>query len=139
MEIRPFKTEDEAAVVELWTACGLVVHHNDPHKDIQRKLTVKPEWFLVGELDGRIIGTCMVGYDGHRGWINYLAVHPDCQRRAYASELMGEAERILREAGCPKINLQIRSSNSAVIAFYESIGFLQDEVVSFGKRLEPDC
>lgn len=138
MQIRPFETDDEDAVVELWKACGLVVPHNDPHKDIRRKLAVKPEWFLVGELDGAVIATCMVGYDGHRGWINYLGVHPDHQRRAFASALMIEAERLLREAGCPKINLQIRSSNTDVISFYQSIGFVQDEVVSFGKRLDPD-
>ena len=125
-------------MIALWGECGLVVPQNDPQKDIARKLQVHPELFFIGEADGEIIGSCMAGYEGHRGWINYLAVHPTQQRRGYATELMREAERLLRLAGCPKINLQVRSSNSAVIAFYESIGFFEDDVVSFGRRLEQD-
>ena len=125
-------------MIALWRECGLVVPQNDPQKDIARKLQVHPELFVIGEADGEIIGSCMAGYEGHRGWINYLAVHPTQQRRGYATELMREAERLLRLAGCPKINLQVRSSNSAVIAFYESIGFFEDNVVSFGRRLEQD-
>jgi ribosomal protein S18 acetylase RimI-like enzyme len=136
--IRPYRPSDEEAVISLWNACGLVVPHNDPRKDIRRKLRVNPEWFLVAERDGRVISTCVVGYEGHRGWINYLAVEPDCQRGGVATGMMAEAERLLRRAGCPKINLQIRSSNAAVIAFYEKLGFKQDTVISLGKRLEVD-
>jgi len=80
----------------------------------------------------------MVGYEGHRGWINYLAVRPDCQRQGHARQIMEEAERLLREAGCPKINLQIRSTNTEVIAFYKSIGYRVDDVVSMSKRLGAD-
>ena len=138
MHIRPFESGDEVAVIELWRSCGLVVAHNDPHKDILRKLEVNPEWFLVGELDGSIIGSCMAGYEGHRGWINYLAVHPDHQRRGHASALMSESERLLRQAGCPKINLLVRASNSTMIAFYRQLGFAEDEVVTFSKRLQHD-
>ncbi len=138
MQLRAFRPSDELAVIALWRDCGLVVPQNDPHKDIARKMQVSPELFIVGEADGDIIGSCMAGYEGHRGWINYLAVHPTQQRRGYATELMREAERLLMSVGCPKINLQVRSSNSAVIAFYESIGFLDDSVVSLGKRLEYD-
>ncbi|MBN1359770.1 MAG: GNAT family acetyltransferase [Sedimentisphaerales bacterium] len=112
---------------------------NDPAKDIARKLRVNPEWFLVGELDGRVVATCMAGHEGHRGWINYLAVSPAHRRRGLAKRIMAEAERLLRAAGCPKINLQIRSSNADVIAFYESIGFKTDDIVSLGKRLEADA
>ena len=135
---RPFRESDEAAVIALWNACGLVMAHNDPEKDIRRKLRVNPEWFLVGEEKGIVLATCMVGYDGHRGWINYLAVAPHGQRRGLATLLMAKAERVLRRAGCPKINLQVRSSNKSVIAFYESIGFRVDAVTSLGKRLESD-
>lgn len=138
MHIRPFQSADEDAVIALWQACGLVVPQNNPKRDIARKLRVNPEWFLVGELDGKIIAACMAGYEGHRGWINYLAVHPDHQRRGFARELMQHAEALLRAAGCPKINLQVRSSNTAVIAFYESIGFSVDPVISMGRRLEHD-
>jgi ribosomal protein S18 acetylase RimI-like enzyme len=138
MQLRAFRPSDELAVIALWRECGLVVPQNDPHKDIARKMQVSPELFIVAEADGAIIGSCMAGYEGHRGWINYLAVHPTQQRRGYATALMREAERLLRSAGCPKINLQVRSSNSAVIAFYESFGFAADSVVSLGKRLEYD-
>jgi ribosomal protein S18 acetylase RimI-like enzyme len=136
--IRSFKTEDEAAVIKLWADCGLIVAHNDPRKDIRRKLRVNPEWFLVGEENGSIVATCIVGYEGHRGWINYLAVAPQRQRQRLATHMMEEAERLLRAAGCPKINLQVRTTNSAVIAFYEALGFKIDAVTSLGKRLEID-
>ena len=138
LHIRPFQSVDEDAVIALWHACGLVVPQNNPKRDIARKLRVNAEWFLVGELDGAVIGTCLAGYEGHRGWINYLAVHPDQQRRGLARELMQHAETLLRAAGCPKINLQVRRTNAAVIAFYEAIGFAVDDVVSLGKRLEHD-
>jgi len=136
--IRSYRPDDETAVIDLWRACNLLVPHNDPRKDIRRKLHVNPEWFLVGEKGGVIVATCMAGYEGHRGWINYLAVSPDAQRRRIASRMMEEAERLLRKAGCPKINLQIRSTNAQVIEFYKSIGFKIDEVTSMGKRLEID-
>jgi len=138
LTIRPFQSADENAVIALWSACGLIVPQNDPKRDIARKQQVNPEWFLVGELDGKIIAACMAGYEGHRGWINYLAVHPDHQRQGLARELMQHAEGLLRATGCPKINLQVRSTNTAVIAFYESLGFTVDPVVSMGKRLEYD-
>lgn len=139
LHIRPFQAADEDAVIALWQSCGLVVPQNNPRRDIARKLRVNPEWFLVGELDGMIIAACMAGYEGHRGWINYLAVHPDHQRKGFARELMQHAEASLRAAGCPKINLQIRSTNAAVIAFYESIGFAVETVIGLGKRLEHDA
>jgi ribosomal protein S18 acetylase RimI-like enzyme len=76
MRIRPFQISDEPAVVDLWRQCELLRPVNDPAKDIRRKLSVNAEWFLVGTVDDKIIATVMAGYDGHRGWINYLAVHP---------------------------------------------------------------
>ncbi|HXI85525.1 MAG TPA: GNAT family acetyltransferase [Verrucomicrobiae bacterium] len=137
-QIRPYRPADEAAVLELWKTCQLVGPKNNPRQDIARKLLVNPEWFLVGELDSKIVATCMVGYEGHRGWINYLAVAPEYQRRGFARQIMEEAERLLREVGCPKINLQVRTANAQVIEFYKSIGFKVDDVVSMGKRLETD-
>jgi ribosomal protein S18 acetylase RimI-like enzyme len=138
LQIRSYRPADEDAIVELWLACKLVGSQNNPHKDIARKLRVNPEWFLVGEVDGKIVATCMVGYEGHRGWINYLAVAPEYQKRGVARQIMEEAERLLRQAGCPKINLQVRAANAQVIEFYKSIGFKIDDVVSMGKRLEVD-
>ena len=136
--IRTYSHPDEEAVIALWVACGLVVPHNDPRKDIGRKLRVNPEWFLVGEEQHNLVATCMAGYEGHRGWINYLAVSPAHRRQGIGGRMVDEAERLLREAGCPKINLQVRSSNAAVVSFYESRGFRPDPVISLGKRLEVD-
>lgn len=136
VHIRPYQGQDRKAIVDLWKRCGLVVPHNDPLRDIQRKSQVNPEWFLVGILDGMLVASCMVGYEGHRGWINYLAVSPSHRRLGIASLLMQRAEEVLSGAGCPKINLQVRETNQGVIAFYKQMGYLNDHVVSFGKRLE---
>ena len=138
LKIRPYSEADQDAVVDLWRACGLVAPQNDPVKDIRRKLRVQREMFLVGLLGARLVATVMAGYEGHRGWVNYLAVAPDCRKRGFGRRLMDEAEALLRAAGCPKINLQVRSSNSDVIGFYGSIGYAVDDVVSMGKRLEED-
>ena len=136
--IRPFQTEDEASVVSLWQLCELTVPWNNPYKDIARKLKVQPELFLVGMLDSLLIATVMGGYDGHRGWINYLAVHPDFQGQGYAQQVMENVESELRKRGCPKINLQIRSANARVMAFYQKLGFTDDQALSMEKRLEED-
>lgn len=138
MLIRAFRQGDEDAVVALWQACGLTRPWNDPGKDIARKLTVQPELFLVGELDGKLVATLMAGYEGHRGWVNYLAVAPEHRRRGFGRMLMQEAEERLLALGCPKVNVQVRSSNQEALGFYESIGYLQDEAVSLGKRLIAD-
>jgi ribosomal protein S18 acetylase RimI-like enzyme len=138
MQIRPFQPGDEPGVVDLWRRCDLVRPQNDPHRDIARKMEVGAEMFLVAVTESVVVGTVMAGYEGHRGWINYLAVDPGQRRRGIGRKLMLEAERLLRESGCPKINLQVRSSNRAVIAFYEAIGFTVDDVVSMGRRLEKD-
>ncbi|HEY4722890.1 MAG TPA: GNAT family acetyltransferase [Anaerolineae bacterium] len=136
--IRPFTLSDKEAVVEVWRACGLTHPNNDPHKDIARKMKVDSEMFLVCEIGGKIIGTVMVGYEGHRGWINYLGVLPGYQGQGLGRELMARAEAMLVERGCAKINLQIRATNTRVIQFYEGIGFKVDEVVSMGRRLETE-
>ena len=139
MNIRAFQSADEEAVIALWRACGLVAPQNDPRADIRRKLAVAPELFLVGTLDGAIVATVMVGYEGHRGWINYLAVAPHLRGHGHGRTLMVRAEEMLRALGCPKINLQVRSTNAAVLAFYRRIGFATDDVVSLGKRLAHDA
>ena len=138
LQIRPFTEGDEAQVVDLWARCGLLRPWNDPRKDIARKLRVQRELFLVGVDGDRIAGTLMAGYEGHRGWINYLAVDPGRRRQGFARALMGAAEERLRALGCAKINLQIRQDNSEAIAFYRRLGFAEDASVSMGKRLERD-
>jgi len=94
--------------------------------------------FLVGLIDGQIVACVMAGYEGHRGWLNYLAIDPGHQRRGYARAIVNEAERLLRAAGCPKINLQVRTSNHRMIEVYRKFGYSVDEVTSMGKRLEHD-
>ena len=136
--IRAFTNSDRAQVIALWDGCGLVVSWNDPNKDIDRKLKVNPELFLVAVNDDRVVGTIMGGYEGHRGWINYLAVDPQQRRQGLGKQLVRAVELLLLEYGCPKINLQIRSSNIDVIAFYRDLGFTEDAAVSMGKRLIPD-
>jgi ribosomal protein S18 acetylase RimI-like enzyme len=138
ISVRPFQKRDEEAVVRLWKECGLVVPWNDPRKDIRRKMSVQPDMFLVGSSGERVVATVMAGYEGHRGWINYLAVHPDLMRRGIGKLMMDRAEYLLKEAGCPKVNLQVRSANQQVIEFYRNTGYEVDDVVSMGKRLEAD-
>ena len=138
IEVRVFEPTDQDAVVALWEACALVRPWNDPRKDIERKLQVAPKMFLVAIVGGVLAGSVMAGYEGHRGWINYLAVRPELRRQGVGARLMAEAERLLEEAGCPKINLQVRSDNVDVIAFYRAIGYEVDDVVSLGKRLVED-
>ena len=137
-QIRAYEDRDQRSVVALWERCGLVRPWNDPHKDIARKLTVQRDLFLVAEAGDEIVGTVMAGYDGHRGWINYLGIDPGHRHAGVGRALVSEAESRLRGLGCPKVNLQIRAENTEAIAFYERIGFTRDDVVSFGKRLARD-
>ncbi|MDX2211703.1 MAG: GNAT family acetyltransferase [Oculatellaceae cyanobacterium bins.114] len=138
MIIRVFDPADESAVIALWQQCGLTRPWNDPHKDIQRKRQIQPHLFLVGVAESAIAATVMAGYDGHRGWINYLAVAPQYQRQGFGKTMLAEAEQRLCEMGCPKISLLVRSSNREVIEFYQRLGFTLDDAVSLGKRLEHD-
>jgi len=138
VKIRPYADADQADVVALWQACGLTRTWNDPVKDIARKQGVQPEWFLVGELNAAVIASVMFGYDGHRGWMNYLAVAPGQQGQGHAKALIAQGEALLLAAGCPKISLMVRRSNTQVLGFYEALGYSQDDVVSLGKRLIPD-
>ena len=138
MRIRAFEPGDESAIVALWHECGLTRPWNDPRKDIARKLTEQPELFLVGTIGDEIVASAMVGFDGHRGWVYYLAVAERHRKRSFGRALMQEAERLLTERGCPKLNLQVRSSNAGVIEFYRRLGYVQDETVSLGKRLIHD-
>ena len=138
MHIRTYQGSDEPAVIALWQECGLLRPWNDPHRDIARKLTEQPELFLVGVLGQTLMATAMVGFDGHRGWVYYLAVAQAHRDQSYGRQLMQEAERLLIGRGCPKVNLLVRSENSRVIDFYKKLGYAQDDVVSLGRRLIPD-
>ena len=138
MEIRPFQPADEDEVISLWDRCGLLRPWNNPRRDIARKLRVQPELFLGGVAGGQLVAAVMAGYEGHRGWVNYLAVAPEVRREGHGRKMMEEVERRLLELGCPKVSLQIRRANEDMTAFYERLGYKMDEVISMGKRLEND-
>ena len=143
--IRPFAEPDTDAVVRLWHAAELTRPWNDPYLDIARKLTVQPELFLVAALDagttegGGIVGTVMGGYDGHRGWLYFLASDPAHRREGIGRALVLEAERLMTAMGCPKIQLMVRPGNEAVLAFYDAIGYERFDVSTTGKRLIVDA
>ena len=138
MRICPYSPDHDKAEISLWERCGLIRPWNDPKKDIARKIAIDPDLFLIGLEGESIVGTIMVGYEGHRGWINYLAIDPDHRRKGFARQFMQAAERLLAERGCPKINLQVRSDNQYAVAFYQALGYQIDDVISFGKRLDQD-
>ncbi len=131
-----YKPEFQDAVIDLWRKCNLITPQNDPVEDIKKKTDFQPTWFLIGLLGGKVIGSIMVGYEGHRGWINYLAVMPGYQKQGYGRELVERAIEELTRLGCQKVNLQVRETNLSVIDFYKHLGFKEDHVTSLGKRLK---
>ena len=138
MIIRPFEDDDRQTVIKLWRRCGLVVAWNDPEADIDRKLRVDPELFVVGLAGSRLVATAMGGYDGHRGSLYYLAVDAEQQGRGYGRKIADYIADLLEQRGCPKLNIMVRSSNTGTIDFYHRLGFKTDEVVCLGKRLIED-
>lgn len=136
--IRPYQETDEAGAIRLWQKAFSKSPPTDPPTlDIHRKLAVQPDLFLVAEMNSEVIGTAMGGYDGHRGWVYYVAVRPDLSRQGLGRRLMTDLEERLRRLGCVKINLQVLASNKAACMFYERLGYGVEERVSMGKRLSP--
>ena len=137
MVIRPYLESDQSTVVELWREVfSDSPPWNQPQVDIQRKLTVQRELLLVALLNEELVGTAMAGYDGHRGWVYYLAVKPEHRRHGIGTALMRRVEEELARMGCPKLNLQVRVSNGEVVAFYKRLGYDVEQRVSMGKRLQ---
>jgi ribosomal protein S18 acetylase RimI-like enzyme len=122
MNIRAAGSDDEGAVVALWQACGLTVPYNNPVADF-RFARAKPASDILVAVDEAIVGTVMVGHDGHRGWLYYLAVDPARQRRGVGRALVAAAEDWLATRGVPKVHLMVRESNAAVAAFYRRLGY----------------
>lgn len=142
LSIAPFDLGQKEAktreVIRLWQDCGLTRPWNDPARDIRRKLAEAPALFFTARLCGQMAGTCMAGYDGHRGWFYYLGVAPAFRHLGIAKELVTRAEAALLKRGCPKINLMVRSDNDQARGFYRGLGYADDAVVVMGKRLIPD-
>jgi ribosomal protein S18 acetylase RimI-like enzyme len=135
MQIRPFNEADTAQVTALWQQIFPDdPPHNAPAIVIRQKLQCQPGLFFVGEVDGAIVGTVLSGYDGHRGWLYSVAVNPGQRRRGLGSKLIRHAEQALIAIGCTKINLQVRATNAAVVAFYKELGYDVEERISMGKR-----
>jgi ribosomal protein S18 acetylase RimI-like enzyme len=135
LEILRYESTYQTAVIDLWKKCNLTVPQNDPREDIQKKLTFQPDLFFIALLKSTVIGTIMAGYDGHRGWLNYLAVLPVYQKRGYGRQLVEKAVDELRKLGCLKVNLQVRRTNTSVITFYTHLGFKEEDRVNLGMRL----
>jgi len=129
---------DAAAVVALWRACGLTRPWNDPEADFALALDTPTSTVLVARGDA-IDGSIMVGFDGHRGWVYYLAVAPDRRRAGLGRALMAAAEDWLRDCGAPKIQLMVREDNAAALDFYQSLGLERQKVVTLGRFLERDA
>lgn len=136
--IRTYQDTDLEDIIQLWERCDLTRPWNNPEIDIFRKIAQKDDLFLVAVKDQQIIATLMGGYDGHRGWMNYLAVHPHHQRNGVATALIQQLEKRLTALGCPSLQLLVRKENIDVQNFYEQLGYEELEVVCLAKRLISD-
>ncbi len=136
MTISEVTDADANAVVDLWRRCDLTRPWNDPHADLTRARAIPSSTVLVGHIDGALVASVMVGDDGHRGWVYYLAVAPEARRRGLGRRMMQAAEDWLQARGTPKIQLMVRNGNGAAIDFYERLGLQRQDVVTLGKRLD---
>ena len=137
MLISDLRVDHHDDAVGLWRTAGLTRPWNDPYADLARALASPSSTVLAAQDEAsRLLGTAMVGYDGHRGWVYYLAVRPESQRSGLGRALMQASEAWLRDRSVPKVNLMVRTTNSAVIAFYEALDYKDGEVVVLGKFLD---
>jgi len=136
--IRNFDSADQTEVINLWNLCGLIVPTNNPEKDIELKMKFQPELFFIAESEGKIVGTVMTGYDGHRGWLNYLGVHPGHRGTGCGRILIEYSIQKLKDLDCPKINIQVRNSNITVKDFYKKLGFIEHDVTSMQLKLQSE-
>jgi ribosomal protein S18 acetylase RimI-like enzyme len=134
--IREFVDEDYDAVVGVWRAAGLTIKPSDTLPELRKVIDRNPGLFLVAEADGTVAGAGIGAWDGRRGWIYHLAVHPDRQGRGIGRMLMDELERRLLATGATKLNLLVEQGNAAVADFYRKLGYATDELLFMTKRLE---
>ncbi|MBI5260696.1 MAG: GNAT family acetyltransferase [Bradyrhizobium sp.] len=134
--IAPIEDTDIGSVITLWERCGLTRPWNDPASDIALARRGENSTILVGRDNGVIVATVLVGHEGHRGWVYYLAVDPDCRKQGHGRTMMTAAEDWLRKAGIEKLMLMVRAENEAVKAFYESIGYGQQPRLIFARWLD---
>lgn len=137
MEIATLPGHLVGDAVGLWHTSGLTRPWNDPEADLRRALAGPSSTVLAGQAgDGALLGTAMVGHDGHRGWVYYLCVQPGHRHKGLGRELMHACERWVAQRGIPKLQLMVRQSNPGVVAFYAALGYADSEVVVLGRRLD---
>jgi ribosomal protein S18 acetylase RimI-like enzyme len=136
LAVTPTEDGDVAAVVALWQRCGLTRPWNDPGADIALARRGGNSTILLGRDAGAIVASAMVGHDGHRGWVYYVAVNPEHRGKGHGRAIMDAAENWLRRAGIAKMQLMVRSDNTKVQAFYESIGYDEQERIIYAKWLD---
>ncbi|MBU1286332.1 MAG: GNAT family acetyltransferase [Alphaproteobacteria bacterium] len=137
LHIREFREADRATLIALWETCGLTRPWNDPDADIDRIQVSRDATILFGTVDDAVVASVMVGHDGHRGWIYYLAVTLDRQARGHGREMMAEAELWLTARGAPKVQLMVRQENEDAADFYSALGYERQDVTVLGKWLTP--
>lgn len=138
MQIQPLPDERAEAVVQLWHTCGLTRPWNDPHADLERALRGPSSTVLSAWSEEALVGTVMVGHDGHRGWVYYLAVDEQHRGRGLGRALMGAAEDWVRAQGIPKLQLMVRTSNTVARGFYDRLGYAVQDTVVLGKFFDED-
>jgi len=136
MEIGTIEDRDIEAVLALWARCDLSHPDNDSRADIARAREAPDAILLVGRKDGAVVATAMAGFDGHRGWVYYLAVEPRHRRVGHGRAMLAAAERWLRGRGAPKMMLLVATANRQVLGFYEKLAFSRVHAVTLGKRLD---
>jgi hypothetical protein len=136
LSISPITDADVPAVIALWQRCGLTRPWNDPGADIALARRGANATILIGRADGAIAATALVGHDGHRGWVYYVAVDPEQQKKNFGRAIMAAAEDWLRGRGVEKIMLMVRPDNTNVRAFYDRLGYETQERVIYAKWLD---
>jgi len=137
MDVREATLADRPAVTALWRAAGLVVDYNPPDDDFDRAVALPQSAVLMGEVDGRLVASCMVGDDGHRGWVYYVSVDPRSRGDGYGRRIMAAATAWMQERGVRKAELLVRPNNGRVIGFYESLGWVEEPRVIFASWVLP--
>lgn len=135
MEISTASKSDMDSVIALWKACELTRPWNDPAADYQMALMTETSDILLARKEDALIASVMVGFDGHRGWVYYLAVAPEHRRDGLGRIMMAEAEKWLKDRAAPKIQLMVRDDNAQAIGFYKALGYETQPVVTIGKRI----
>ena len=136
LSIATIEDGDIGAVIALWRRCELTRPWNDPASDIALARKGPNSAVLIGRDGSAVVASVLVGHDGHRGWVYYVAVDPDCQTRGYGRVIMDAAEQWLRGRGIEKLQLMVRSGNARVQGFYQALGYLEQERVIYAKWLD---